>query len=431
MANEKRKVGKYSVVSFLGQGGMGAVYKGYDEPLDRFVAIKELKPDGVGNAKAVQRFYNEARIQATLHHPNIATLYEFLEEHGQSYIVMEYVDGVTLEERLKSINRLSVPEVLDVFHNIVLAVNYLHAHGITHRDLKLNNIKLNSELKVKLLDFGIAKQESVSKLTTTGRISGTPAILSPEQIMYGDSDNRTDIWQLGILFYELLTGVSPFDARTIEELCTKILRSSYPSPSSLNPAISRPMEELIARCLKKDPAQRYQSVQDLLADVEKQLSQGKSSTSKSSTRQIVVRVFQIVSHAVTPAPSADSSPLSGKRLLLPLASLTLSAIAIGLVWWQFFSRESLSSPEGGRRRIPIYCSDDKSQVFRLVNDEMPRLIGICGRDQMYVDAFPGEMIKLQLVKDGVPMDNNPVEVTDRLRDISLDINSYHFVKDEQ
>src|SRR5262245_20685424 len=217
MAQDRRNVGKYSVQAFLGEGGMGAVYKGYDESLDRYVAIKELKTDGLDRAKDIQRFCNEARIQATLHHPNIATLYEFLEASGQPYIVMEYVDGQTLLERLRRSGRLAVMEVLEIFRSVGLAVNHLHAHGIIHRDLKPNNIKINAAGQVKLLDFGIAKQESAHRLTTTGKVSGTLNRLSPEQWQYGASDHRTDIWQLGAILYEMATGVPPFEAETPDQ----------------------------------------------------------------------------------------------------------------------------------------------------------------------------------------------------------------------
>ena len=426
---ENRKIGKYLVQAFLGQGGMGAVYRGYDESLDRWVAIKELKTDGMDRAKDIQRFCNEARIQATLHHPNIATLYEFFEEAGQPYIVMEYVDGHTLLERLKGGGRLAVGEILQIFHAVVLAINHLHNHDITHRDIKLNNIKLNSGGQVKLLDFGIARQRSGQRLTTTGKVSGTLDRLSPEQLQSGASDNRTDIWQLGVILYEMATGAPPFEAATTDELFVKIMRSPHLPPSVLNPAVPRQVEEVISCCLKKDPAQRYQSSQHLLNDVEKLIAPPKASYTRSATREIVIWVVQKVQKAIAPSQRAgleESSSPSGRGRAALLAALALAALIAGLFWWLPFPANVWPVADG-LVRTQLSCNESGVEVLRVVGGEsLP--IGVCGSDQLYVDALPGEMVTLQLKKNGITVPVEPFQVTDRRREFHLPTDPNIFMK---
>src|SRR5262249_7793392 len=158
----------------------------------------------------LERFYNEARIQAQLLHPNIAVLYDFLEYNGQPLIIMEYIDGQTLSERIATMGCLPLPEALSIFQAVVGAIDYIHCHVVVHGDIKSNNIKIDPSGTVKLLDFGIAKSETTPNMTVTGGIIGTLEYLSPEQFKGGIADMRSDIWALGVLFYEMLSGRVPF-----------------------------------------------------------------------------------------------------------------------------------------------------------------------------------------------------------------------------
>jgi eukaryotic-like serine/threonine-protein kinase len=259
------QVGEYRLVDFLGAGGMGEVYRAVHLKIGRVVAVKVLTR-AEKNPSLVERFLNEARIQASLHHPNIATLYDFQEVQGNPCIIMEYVDGQNLDERLRCFTCPPLSEAVFIFQAVVEALSYMHGSGVIHRDIKTNNIKVNSAGQVKLLDFGIAKTGATPNLTVTGDVVGTLQYLSPEQLKGGTADTRSDVWALGILLYELVTGHVPFEANTVGVLYEKITKAEYAAPRYYNPAVPQEVEAIIARCLKKQPGDRYQTAMALRAD---------------------------------------------------------------------------------------------------------------------------------------------------------------------
>ncbi|MCA1816816.1 MAG: serine/threonine protein kinase [Acidobacteria bacterium] len=256
-----QNVGGYRVVEFLGAGGMGEVYRAVHSKIGRVAAVKVLTQASAEDG-LLERFFNEARIQSGLHHPNIATLYDFVELEGQPCIIMEYVDGQTLCERTRPHGPLPLAEVVYIFQSVVEAVAYIHNHGVVHRDIKSVNIKIDSAGQVKLLDFGIAKAETSTQLTATGSVIGTLEYIAPEQLMGGTADARSDIWALGVLLYEMVTGRVPFEALTLGELCKKIERVDYVPASVLNPSVPREVTAVISRCLRKNPTDRYRLAQD-------------------------------------------------------------------------------------------------------------------------------------------------------------------------
>jgi len=259
-------VGEYRVTGFIGAGGMGEVYCAEHSKIGRRAAVKILTHTS-GTDASLDRFFNEARIQSSLRHPNISTLYDFTEIDSQPCIIMEYVDGQTLAERIRPSAPLGVRDIIFIFEPIVEAIAYIHSKGVVHRDIKSNNIKISSNGEVKLLDFGIAKSEASEQLTATGAVIGTLQYLSPEQLMGGVADARSDIWALGVLMYEMAVGRVPFEANTFGELCRKIQRVEYVAPGVLNPAIPREIAAIINRCLRKNPNDRYRVAHELLGDV--------------------------------------------------------------------------------------------------------------------------------------------------------------------
>ena len=212
-------VGEYRVVDFLGAGGMGEVYRALHSKIGRVAAVKVLT-QATQSSGFVERFFNEARIQASLQHPNVATLYDFCEVQGQPCIIMEYVDGETISERIEAFRAPLPPsETVYVFEKVCEAIDYVHRHGVIHRDIKSNNIKISSQGQVKLLDFGIAKAQNTQQLTQVGSVIGTLQYLAPELIRGGTADASGDIWALGVLLYEMVTGRVPFEADTVGDLC--------------------------------------------------------------------------------------------------------------------------------------------------------------------------------------------------------------------
>jgi hypothetical protein len=297
-------VGEYRVVDFLGAGGMGEVYRAVHSKIGRVAAVKVLTAQAAQTAGFAQRFFNEARIQASLQHPNVATLYDFCEVEGQPCIIMEYVDGQTISERIAACGApLPLSETVYVFEKVCEAIDYVHRHGVIHRDIKSNNIKISSEGKVKLLDFGIAKGQGTQQLTQVGAVIGTLQYLAPELIRGGTADASGDIWALGVLLYEMVTGRVPFDAETVGDLCDRIGRVQYTPPAQLNPSVPREVAAVISRCLRKNPQERYRTASELLADA-RRLS---ASVSKPG-----------VSPTVSEAASEYAGAKSGASFGLPL-----------------------------------------------------------------------------------------------------------------
>jgi len=275
-------VGEYRIVERIGAGGMGEVYKAAHSKIGRVAAIKFLH-SSVAGAQFVERFLNEARIQASLQHPNIATLYDFLEYNHQPCIIMEYIEGQTLSEYVRSRGCLPLMETLRIFRDIVDAISYIHNQGIIHRDIKSSNVKITPSGQIKLLDFGIAKSGGSPSLTMTGGFVGTLQYISPEQFTGGVADQRADIWALGVLLYEMVTCRMPFDSPSIGGLYQQINAATYQPPSLFVAQAPREIESVIARCLRKNPDERYQSGWQLLQDVNRLLAPPAPAASEAPT----------------------------------------------------------------------------------------------------------------------------------------------------
>ncbi|MBI4758109.1 MAG: protein kinase [Chloroflexi bacterium] len=258
-----KSLGQYRIVEQLGRGGMAVVYKAYQASLDRYVAIKVLPFFQAQDPTAMERFYREARAIARLEHPNILTVFDFGQVDGTLYIVMQYVEGGTLKERLGA--PLDLDAVAKIIRQVGEALEYAHGLGVVHRDIKPSNVLLARGDRVLLSDFGLAKMmESTSALTKAGVGMGTPQYMSPEQGRGEPVDRRSDIYSLGVVLYEMLTGQVPFDAETPLAVVLKHLSTPLPRPRGLNPQIPEPVEQVILKATAKSPAERYQSAAEMV-----------------------------------------------------------------------------------------------------------------------------------------------------------------------
>ena len=259
-------IGEYRVTELLGAGGMGEVYKATHTHFGRVIAIKVLSAGGT-DPSTVRRFYSEASIQASLRHPGVAEYLGFYEYQGRPCILMEYVDGETLSSILERRGALPAEEALRVARALAAVVAHFHTNGVLHRDIKSSNVKINSDGSMKVLDFGIARLQTAKNLTRTGMIVGTPGVLAPEQVRGETITPATDVWQLGVLMYEMLTGRLPFDADNTPELYAKILNAKFEPISNLQPSLPVDFEKVVNRCLQKDPNKRFASGGELSASL--------------------------------------------------------------------------------------------------------------------------------------------------------------------
>jgi len=258
----KPTVGRYEILDELGQGAMGMVYKAHDPKINRLVAIKtirfsdEFEDDRISEVK--ERFFKEAELAGKLSHPSIISIYDVGEDYELTYMAMELLKGKDLEHHCQKDTLLPLPKVLEIVSQTASALDYAHQQGVIHRDIKPANIMVLEKGGIKVTDFGIAKAVSSSQ-TRTGIILGTPNYMSPEQINGRKIDGRSDIFSLGVVFFQLLTGELPFKGKTLTELFYQITQAKHPSPKELNPKVIHPCVQLIDRALAKDPNDRFQN----------------------------------------------------------------------------------------------------------------------------------------------------------------------------
>lgn len=268
------RLGPYQLSHLLGKGGMGEVYLAQDTRLDRKVAIKVLPPDSTRNAEHVHRFEQEAKAASALNHPNILTIYDFGAEGDHCYIAMEYVEGRTLRNLLAG-GRLPATQALEYAAQCADGLAAAHAAGIIHRDIKPPNIMVRPDGYVKILDFGLAKltdppsisEDDRTALTTAGQIMGTAQYMSPEQSRGQELDARTDVWSLGAVLYEMVSGKSPFAGPTMSDTMASVLTRDPEPLSVIGIPRGEPLDRILQKALAKDPRQRYQSMADMAVDL--------------------------------------------------------------------------------------------------------------------------------------------------------------------
>lgn len=259
--------GRYTILETVGVGGMSVVYKAVDSLENRFVAIKVLKPEFLTDERSRRRFLNESRAIAMLSHANIVDVYDVNFEDNNQYIVMEYIEGRTLKEYMDFTGALPIGEVFGYIKQTLRALRHAHERGIVHRDIKPQNIMLLDDGTIKVMDFGIAHVSNFETITMTDTAIGSVHYISPEQAKGLPVDDKSDIYSTGVMLYEMMTGVLPFTGETPVSVALKQVQTEPKKPREVNPDISRGMEQIILKAMKKDPAQRYQHAKEMLVDI--------------------------------------------------------------------------------------------------------------------------------------------------------------------
>jgi eukaryotic-like serine/threonine-protein kinase len=269
----------YKIIEPIGVGGMGEVYLARDKKLDRDVALKLLPAFMSGDAKRMRRFRLEAAIVSALNHPNIVTIYEFDSVGGKDVLVTEYINGMTLRERMRQ--GLSLPEAMDIGMQIASALAGAHRAGIVHRDIKPENVMVRDDGYVKVLDFGSAKPceqsplspttSSARKLSLPGMVLGTVSYMSPEQARGRELDGRSDIFSFGVVMYEMLAGRPPFTGETMTDVIAEVVQKIPPRLNYLNPQLPAEIDRIVSRCMEKEPNARFQTAAEAAVELKQAL----------------------------------------------------------------------------------------------------------------------------------------------------------------
>lgn len=331
-------LGKYQIQGVLGKGAMGVVYKAFDPNIARTVAIKTihatLLETDMGR-ELLSRFRNEAQAVGRLNHPNIVGIYEFDQDHGTPYFVMEFVEGKDLKTMQKDGRKFTPEEAVNIVSAILSALAYTHKLGIVHRDIKPANVFITNDGVIKLADFGIARVDN-AELTQMGSVLGTPSYMSPEQCKGVKVDARSDLFSTGVVLYELLVGRKPFGGENTHAIMHSVLSAEPARPTSHEPTLPKAFDSIIRKALEKKPEDRYQSADAFRGDLQK---------------------------AVAPVPTA--APAGNRWAMLSVAAVVLILAIGGGVWFKLQQDARFAQPVA-QPAVPTLSAEDKAKVERLL-----------------------------------------------------------------
>jgi len=347
--------GRYQVIEEMGRGGMGKVYKVIDTRLNEELALKVIHPEIAVKEKIIERFGNELKMARKISHKNVCRMYHLEEEKGIHYLTMEFIQGESLKDMIGMMGQLSPGQALSVVKQVCEGLAEAHKLGVVHRDLKPSNIMIDREGNARIMDFGIARSLKAKGITRTGTMIGTPEYMSPEQVEGLETDHRSDIYSLGVILYEMVAGRIPFDGETPFSIALKHKSEKPQDPTEINPQIPENISRLIMRCLEKDREKRYQTAEELLADI------GKIEEGIPTEERVIPKRRPTISREITVT-------FNLKKILIPaLAVVALAVIAL-LIFKPFPEREVVPAPSDKPSLAVMYfknnTGDDRLDHWR-------------------------------------------------------------------
>jgi eukaryotic-like serine/threonine-protein kinase len=344
---------EYEIIAEIGSGGMATVYKAVQKSLDRPVAIKELKKAYAADSLIVRRFERESKVAASLQHENIVHIYDYWRKPHYS-IVMEYVDGVNLADVIEKTGHVPIDIGTMIAIQVCDGLDYAHMRGLIHRDIKPSNIMIKRNGEVKVMDFGIAQSRNLEALTMPGTLIGTPAYMSPEQVLGQQLDSRSDIFSFGIVLYEMFTGSKPFKDDDSRSVTAKILKEKFLAPRRVNREIPWGIQGLIKKCLRKKTTRRYGSVLEVRKKLEKRLS--RRSTKADSLQRIAS--YLVSMNILEAAPeqetlvSVSKAPIIGRYSIALVISALIVLAALGILFYEMRANQSFMQTPATQPALP-------------------------------------------------------------------------------
>ncbi len=352
---------RYQIIEELGHGGMGRIYRAVDKKLNEEVALKLIRPEIASEKRTLERFHNELKLARKISHPHVGRMYELLEENGIHFITMEYVPGEDLKSSIRRFGQLPISKSISITKQICEGLAEAHKIGVIHRDLKPSNIMVDKEGNAKVMDFGIARSLKTKGITGEGVSVGTPEYMSPEQVEGKEADRRADIYSLGIILYEMLTGQVPFEGDTPFTIGVKQKNEIPKDPKSLNAQIPQDLSRLVLKCLEKDREKRYQSADEMRTDLEK-IEKGIPTTERPITKR----------KTVTSKPITVT--FSRKKLLIPTVVIALVVIA-AVIWFAFLKKGGPPVPVQ-KRSIAVISFENQTgdKAYDYLSKVIPNLL---------------------------------------------------------